>query len=129
MSEKLSDQNLFVPSITADRLAGGPFKTYLKSTENARSLVNLQFWEDVQTYTAMTNSSVADLKFRLGRNLIVTYLQRGSVREIKLDSKLQDRVCHLLRRGQADMVLSRISDQVLEVCHLNGWRVRHLELQ
>ena len=97
-------------------MAGGPFKSYLKSFNNLRCLAHLQFWEDVQTYTAMTTSSVVDLKFRLGRNLIVTYLQRGSIREIKLEWKLRERLCYLLRRGQADTILAKISHQMLEVC-------------
>ena len=109
------DHGLFLPSITADRLAGGPFKTYLKSINNLCCLAHLQFWEDVQAYTAMTTSSVVDLKFRLGRNLIVTYLQRGSIREVKLDWRLRERLCYLLRRGQVDMILSKIADGLLEV--------------
>ena len=101
--------------MTADHLAGGPFKSYLKSTDNLRCLADLQFWEDVQTYTAMTTSNVVDLKFRLGRNIIVTYLQRGSIREVKMDKRLRERLCHLLRRGQADMILSKVADGMIEV--------------
>ena len=112
---KLKEDDLFLPSMTADRLAGGPFKSYLKSKNNLRCLANLQFWEDVQAYTAMTTSTVVDLKFRLGRNLIVTYLQRGSIREVKLDGRLRERLCYLLRRGQADMILSKVADGILEV--------------
>ena len=100
--------------MTADHLAGGPFKNYLKSTDNLRCLADLQFWEDVQAYTAMTTSNVFDLKFRLGRNIIVTYLQRGSIREIKMDKSLRERLCHLLRRGQADFILSKIAEGILE---------------
>ena len=110
--------SLFLPSMTADRLAGSPFKSYLKSTDNHDCLKNLQFWEDVQAYTAMTTSGAVDLKFRLARNILVTYLQRGSIREVTLDWRIRERLCYLLRRGQADMILSKIADGMVEVCNV-----------
>jgi uncharacterized protein (DUF1919 family) len=88
---------------------------YLRSTDNHHYLANLEFWEDVQSYTAMITSSAVDLKFRLARNIIVTYLQQGSIREVTLDWKMRERLCYLLRRGQADMILSKIADGMVEV--------------
>jgi hypothetical protein len=116
LAEKSKAGNsLFLASMTSDRLAGGPFKMYLRSTDNHHYLANLEFWEDVQSYTAMTTSSAVDLKFRLARNIIVTYLQQGSIREVTLDWKMRERLCYLLRRGQADMILSKIADGMVEV--------------
>ena len=109
------DRKLFSASLLADRLAGGPFKTYVQSNENSKILANLQFWEDVQTYIRMASSTAVDLKFRHGRSLIVTYLQPESVREIDLEPSLRNRICWLLQRGQADVLLSKVADQILEV--------------
>ena len=99
----------------SDRLAGGPFRNYLICNGDTTALANLQFWEDVQIYVAMPYSSAADLKFRHGRNLLVTYLQPESVREVQLEPGLREKVCQLVRRGQADMLLRLVADQILEV--------------
>ncbi|XP_046843121.1 regulator of G-protein signaling 22-like [Xenia sp. Carnegie-2017] len=109
--------NLFLLSITADRLAGGPFQTYLKSKNDKLSLAHLQFWEDVQTYIAIANSSAVDLKYRLGRNILVTYLQHGSIREIRVDCNVRERLCRLLQRCHADVMLSRIANKTIEVLY------------
>ena len=107
--------NLFLLSITADRLAGGPFQAYLKSTNDKLGLAHLQFWEDVQTYIAIANSSAVDLKYRLGRNILVTYLQHGSIREIRVECNVRERLCRLLQRCHADVMLSRIANKTIEV--------------
>ena len=99
----------------SDRLAGGPLRNYLKCNGNTTALANLQFWEDVQIYVAVSYSSAADLKFRRGRNLLVTYLQPESVREVQLEPGVREKVCQLVRRGQADMLLRKVADQILEV--------------
>ena len=118
-----AQKTIFVCSIAADQLAGGPFEAFLQRTDNPYAIKSMHFWHESIIYLSTKYNTTPEhydrVRLQRAKQLMLHHLDIHSTEQLNLPSEVTEKLLRLLPADRGDHLLRCAQDSVMTVRTFN----------